>query len=163
MMRAAYPGTFDPFTRGHLDIACRAAALFDELVVAVGADPSKRTLFTPAERVEIARAELADAPNVRVEGFEGLLVEFLQSRRLHVVVRGLRSAGDFEREQRMAEMNRALLPGLEVMYLAARPEYACLNAHLIREVAALGGPAPEAFVSPRVAERLRRKVRAGGG
>jgi len=156
MRRAVYPGTFDPITLGHVDIARRAATLFDEVLVAVGTNPGKRPLFATAERLRMAREALRDIPNLTVEAFEGLLVGYLRERGARIVVRGLRTPADLEYERRMAFANGAMMPDLETVFLAARPEYALLNARLLKEVASLGGDV-SAFVPAAVAERLKEK------
>jgi len=159
MSRAAYPGTFDPITLGHVDIARRAARVFGELVVAVGTNPEKAPLFDLEERVEMARGDLQDVPSITVAPFKGLLVDYLRDRGIHVVVRGIRTPTDLEYEGRMAFTNRALLPGLETIFLTASPQYALLNARLLKEVVPFGGDV-RAFVSAAVADRLRAKLRA---
>lgn len=160
MTRAAYPGTFDPMTLGHADIARRAAALFDELVVAVGSNPAKSPLFDADQRVAMARDELASLDNVTVEPFDGLLVDFLAQHGLRVVVRGVRTAADLEYEQCMAFTNGAVLPDLETLFLPAAPRFRLLNAGLIKEVATRADDL-SAFLSDAVAARLREKLRGG--
>ena len=157
MTTAAYPGAFDPITRGHIDIARRAAKVFGRLVVAVGDNPAKEPLFSREERMEMARAELQDVPNITIDSFGGLLVDYLRSHEISVVVRGIRTPSDLEYESCMALTNRAMLPGLETVFMRASPEYAFVNGRLLKEVAPLGGDI-STLVPPGVAERLRKKL-----
>lgn len=155
---AVYPGTFDPLTNGHADLVRRAARLFDRVVVAVAADPPKRPFFSLKERVALARAGLGDLPNVEVQGFHGLLVEYARALGACAVVRGLRAVSDFEFEFQMAAMNRALAPELESIFLTPAEEYAFISSSLVREVAALGGDVSR-FVAPAVEAALRARMR----
>jgi len=156
--KAIYPGTFDPITKGHADVARRAAKVFDELMLAVGTNPAKQPFFPLEERLAMAREELAGVPNIRVEQFEGLLVNYARAMGAKVVIRGVRTVADFEYEFRMAMTNRAMAPELETLFIMPSVEYAHLNAELIREVATMGGPLG-AFVSPQVEARLRARLR----
>ncbi|HLY64338.1 MAG TPA: pantetheine-phosphate adenylyltransferase [Chloroflexota bacterium] len=156
---AVYPGTFDPFTNGHLDIARRAALLFDEVVVAVYAKPQKNIIFSTQERLAMIRQALDDLPNVRVEPFDGLIVTFLQKIGAKIMVRGLRAVSDFEYEFQMAHMNRQLWPEAEVVCLITAKSYSFISATLIREIASLGADLDQ-LVPPHVAEALRKKFRA---
>ena len=151
MNRVVYPGTFDPITRGHEDVVRRAAGLFDEIVVAV-AESRGATLFTLDERV----AMFADFDNVRVEGFNGLLMNYVRSQEAQVVLRGLRAVSDFEYEFQMAEMNRNLAPEVETVFLTPAEQYTFISASMVREVARFGGDVSR-FVSPLVAEKLAEK------
>ena len=153
---AVYPGTFDPFTNGHLDIAKRAATLFDSLVVAVYAKPSKNVIFSTEERLELVRKSLQEHANVRVEPFEGLIVDYMKAVGATVQVRGLRTAADFEYEFQMAQMNRELSPDVEVVCLITSNSYSFVSATLIREVAGLGTDV-ERFVPAHVAAALKKK------
>lgn len=155
---AVYPGTFDPFTNGHLDIARRAALLFDEVVVAVYAKPLKNIIFSTDERLAMIGEALSDLPNVRVEPFEGLIVTFLQKIGAKIIVRGLRAVSDFEYEFQMAHMNRQLWPEAEVVCLITAKSYSFISATLIREIASLGADLDQ-LVPPHVAEALRKKFR----
>ncbi len=157
MTRAAYPGTFDPITRGHVDVAVRASRMFDELVVLIGTNPAKTTLFTPAERVEMARAELKAIANIRVDSFDGLLVDYMKAHGLTIALRGIRSPADFDYEYEMALTNRALQRQIETLFIPASAEYSFVTAQFLKEIAAMGGKV-DAFVSPLVAERLRKKL-----
>jgi len=155
MIKVVYPGTFDPITRGHEDVVRRAAGLFGEVIVAV-AESRTNTLFDLAERVEIAREVFADFTNVRVEGFNGLLMSFVQSQDARVVLRGLRAASDFEYEFQLAGMNRNLYPEVETLFLTPAEQYMFISATMVREVARFGGDVGK-FVSPYVMEKLLRK------
>ena len=156
---AVYPGTFDPFTNGHLDIARRAALLFDEVIVAVYAKPAKNIIFSADERIEMIQDALVDLPNVRVQAFDGLLVQFLKAVGAKVMVRGLRAVSDFEYEFQMAHMNRQLWPEAEVVCLITSKSYSFVSATLIREIASLGADL-DPLVPPHVALALKRKFQA---
>ncbi len=157
MIRAVYPGTFDPLTKGHEDLVARAAKLFGEVVVAVAHSPAKRPFFTLEERVGLASEILASYPNVKVMGFSGLLSEFLQKQNANVILRGLRAVSDFEYEFQMAGMNRHLLPGVETMFLTPSDRYMFISATIVREIATLGGDVSD-FVHPLTAKALLGKV-----
>ncbi|CAI06881.1 pantetheine-phosphate adenylyltransferase [Aromatoleum aromaticum] len=154
---AIYPGTFDPFTRGHEDLVRRASLLFNKVVVAVAESHGKAPIFTLAERVEIARDVLAPFPNVEVTGFDGLLMDFLRQRDARLILRGLRAVSDFEYEFQMAGMNRKLFPDVETVFLTPAEEYMFISATMVREIARLGGDVSK-FVQPAVNERLLQKV-----
>jgi len=154
---AIYPGSFDPITNGHLDIATRAAKLFEKLTIGVYDTPDKRLLFTTKERVELARQAIADLSNVEVESFSGLTIEFARKVGAQTIVRGLRIGADFEREFEMALMNKKLFPELELVCLMASQEYQFLSSSLLKEAARLGGKI-NSFVPKHVATALRRKV-----
>ncbi|RMH22065.1 MAG: pantetheine-phosphate adenylyltransferase [Gemmatimonadetes bacterium] len=158
---AIYPGSFDPITRGHEDVARRTLRVADRLIVAVAhtATQAKRGLFTVEERVEMIREVFADEPDVEVEAFEGLLVDFARSRGAHFVVRGLRAVSDFEYEFQMAQMNRELWDEIETLFLTPDQHYSFLSASLVREIARLGGDVSR-FVSPTVLARLQARVGA---
>ena len=154
-MRAVCPGSFDPITHGHVDVIGRAAALFDEVIVAVGRNSAKNYLFDTDERVELSRAATADLANVRVEVLSGLLVDYCRDRGAQVVVKGLRFASDFDFELQMAHINHSLT-GLETVLLPASAQWGTLSSTMIREVASLGGDV-RGFVPPLVAERIEIK------
>ena len=156
---AVYPGTFDPFTNGHLDIATRASLLFDEVIVGVYAKPNKNTIFSTDERLAMIRQALSDIANVRVEPFDGLIVQFLQRVGAKIIVRGLRAVSDFEYEFQMAHMNRQLWPDAEVVCLITAKSYSFISATLIREIASLGADLDQ-LVPPNVADALRGKFQA---
>ncbi len=156
---AVYPGTFDPFTNGHLDIAQRAALLFDELLVAVYATPSKNAIFSLDERLEMIRRSVNGIPNARVEPFDGLIVQYLQKVGAKIIVRGLRAVSDFEYEFQMAHMNRELWPDAEVVCLITAKSYSFISATLIREIASLGADLDQ-LVPAHVAAALKKKFHA---
>jgi pantetheine-phosphate adenylyltransferase len=157
-LTAVYPGTFDPMTLGHEDLMRRAARLFDRLVLAVAAGHHKRTMFTIAERLEIAQEAASGYGNVEVMAFRGLLRDFVVEVRGNVVVRGLRAVSDFEYEFQMAGMNRQLMPEVETVFLTPSDQYQFVSGTFVREIASLGGDVSK-FVAPRVLERLRARVR----
>ncbi|MCG6932203.1 MAG: pantetheine-phosphate adenylyltransferase [Gallionella sp.] len=157
MIKVVYPGTFDPITRGHEDVVRRASGLFGEVIVAV-AESREQTLFSLAERVDIALEVFADFPNVRVEGFNGLLMNFVQVHDARVVLRGLRAVSDFEYEFQLAGMNRNLYPEVETLFLTPAEQYTFISATMVREVARFGGDVSN-FVSPYVMEKLQQKYR----
>ena len=152
-----YPGTFDPMTRGHEDLIRRASLLYRNVVVAIAASHSKAPIFSLDERVDMARELLASYDNVEVSGFSGLLMDFVQTRRARVILRGLRAVSDFEYEFQMAGMNRKLFPDVETVFLTPDEEYMFISATMVREIARLGGDVSQ-FVQPAVNERLRLKL-----
>ena len=160
MTVAIYPGSFDPISSGHLDIVIRAANIFDKLIVGIYDTPAKTLLFTTAERVDLAKKAVVDIPNVEVESFTGLTVDFAKKVKAQAMVRGLRMSGDFEREFNMAMMNKKFLPELALVCLMACVEYQFVSSSLIKEAASLGGEI-EDFVPKHVAEALRKKFKAG--
>ena len=151
---AVYPGSFDPLTNGHVDIISRGARLFDRIIVAILVNAEKDPLFTMDERVEITRAVFRDHPNVEVDTFEGLLVDYVERRHAQVIVRGLRAVSDFEYEFQMALMNRTLESDLETVFLTPSLAYTFLSSRLVKEVAALGGDV-SSLIPPVVAEAMR--------
>lgn len=155
MTKVVYPGTFDPITRGHEDVVRRAAGLFGEVVVAIAAS-RVATLFTLEERVDMAREVFAGVPNVRIEGFDSLLMDYVRAQGARVVLRGLRAVSDFEYEFQMAGMNRSLYPDVETVFLTPAEQYTFISASMVREVARFGGDVSK-FVSPSVAARLSKK------
>ncbi|MEO7623521.1 MAG: pantetheine-phosphate adenylyltransferase [Gallionella sp.] len=155
MIKVVYPGTFDPITRGHEDVVRRAAGLFGEVIVAV-AESRAQTLFDLTERVEMARVAFANFANVRVEGFNGLLMSFVQAHDARVVLRGLRAMSDFEYEFQLAGMNRNLYPEVETLFLTPAEQYTFISASMVREVARFGGDVSK-FVSPYVMQKLQQK------
>jgi pantetheine-phosphate adenylyltransferase len=152
-----YPGTFDPITLGHEDLVRRASRLFDKVVVAIAANPSKEPMFTLEERVELVSSSLADIDNVEVSGYEGLTVDFARDNGLGVILRGLRAVSDFEYEFQLANMNRHLDENVETAFLTPTETYNFISSSLVREICALGGDISE-FVSPIVFEALTRRV-----
>ena len=156
MKRAITPGTFDPITYGHLDVITRAAQLVDEVVVAVAASPGKSPLFSLEERTELAREATKHLKNVRVEPFDGLLVDFAREQGASVIVKGLRAITDFEYEFQMAALNYQLANELETVFIMSPPQYMYLSSSIVRELARLGSPVDQ-FVPPCVATALERK------
>ena len=156
-LTAIYPGTFDPMTLGHEDLMRRAARLFDRLILAVAAGHHKRTMFSPGERLEMAREIARPYPNVEVTTFRGLLRDFVVENGGKVVIRGLRAVSDFEYEFQMAGMNRRLHPDVETVFLTPGEEHMFLSATMVREIGLLGGNI-ETFVHPLVAEQIRQKI-----
>ena len=156
MVVALYPGSFDPVTVGHLDIAARASALFDKVVVSVYDTPSKNLLFTTSERVELFESSCAHLPNVEVVKYSGLTVRYAREIGARVIVRGLRSGFDFEYEFEMAFMNRKLEPEVDLVCFMTSQDYMFVSASLLKEVAKLGGDIRE-MVPPKVAEALYEK------
>lgn len=157
---AVYPGTFDPFTNGHLDIVMRIQGLFDRVVVAVANNPSKSPLFTISERVELIRETVAKYPSVEVDTFDGLLVEYANSIGARSIIRGLRAVSDFEYELQMALMNRRLHRDIETFFMAPNAEYSFLSSALVKEVATYGGDVTgmvPACVSSALAQKLAGK------
>jgi pantetheine-phosphate adenylyltransferase len=152
---ALYPGTFDPITRGHADLIERCARLFDRVVVAVAASPTKAPLLALDERVALAREVLSDLSNTTVTGYDDLTVEFAREQGLDVIVRGLRTASDFEYEFQLSQMNQRLNADIETILLTPAAEFSAISATLVREIAAHGGDV-SAFVHPVVARRLER-------
>lgn len=155
MKLCLYPGTFDPFTNGHLDVLQRAARLFGHVRVSVAIDSTKRQLFTPQRRVELIRANLRGLPNVDVVSFEGLLVEFARRQKAAAIIRGLRALSDFEFEFNMALMNRHLEPKVETIFVMPNESYSYTSSSLVKQIAKLGGDVSK-FVPPNVARALRR-------
>ena len=155
MAIALYPGTFDPVTLGHIDLIRRAAKLFDEVIVGVAENQDKSPLFTLAERVEMLEVALNGLDNVRVIGFNNLLIDCVREQNADTILRGLRAVSDFEYEFQLAAMNRHLDPGIETTFLTPSESYAFLSSTLIKEVASLGGNVSE-FVPPQVMSALKR-------
>ena len=156
-MTAIYPGTFDPMTKGHEDLMGRASRLFDKLILAVAVGHHKRTMFTIAERLEIATEIARPYPNVEVVAFRGLLRDFVVGNGGNVVVRGLRAVSDFEYEFQMAGMNRQLMPEVETLFLTPSDQYQFVSGTFVREIATLGGDVSK-FVAPLVLDRLKERV-----
>ncbi|MBI5278538.1 MAG: pantetheine-phosphate adenylyltransferase [Burkholderiales bacterium] len=158
---AVYPGTFDPMTLGHEDVVKRACQLFDQVIVAVAAGHHKKALFTLQERIEMAREVVAEFPQVTVEGFSGLVRDFVVARGAKAMVRGLRAVTDFDYEFQLAGMNRSLMPEVETVFLTPSDKYQFISSTFVREIAMLGGEVDK-FVSKTVQERLAEKVRSLG-
>jgi pantetheine-phosphate adenylyltransferase len=158
MIRAVYPGTFDPLTRGHEDLVRRASTLFDAVILAVADSRSKKPFFTLEERLDMARQVLADIGNVEVMGFNGLLIDFARQHDARVVVRGLRAVSDFEYEFQLAGMNRNLSPDMETVFLTPSEQHMFISATLVREIAMFGGDISK-FVHPIVRAKLAARVK----
>ncbi|AIL32482.1 pantetheine-phosphate adenylyltransferase [Basilea psittacipulmonis] len=156
---AIYPGTFDPFTKGHEDLVRRASKLFDTLIVGIASSQKKNPLFQLEERIEIAQKVLANCQNVQVKGFTGLLSQFVKENQASTIIRGLRAVSDFEYEFQMAGMNRHLLPNVETLFLMPSDQYQFVSGTFVREIALLGGDVSD-FVSPIVQSYLTPKVKA---
>ena len=157
MTIAIYPGSFDPITNGHIDIATRAAKLFERIIIAIFESPDKHLSFTIEERVNLAKLAIANLPNVEVKSYNGLTVDFAKQVNAKVMVRGLRMSADFEREFEMAMMNKKLNPGLELVCLMANQNYQFLSSSLLKEVAALEGNISD-LVPKHVAEAIKKKT-----
>lgn len=155
---AMYPGTFDPITLGHEDLVRRATRLFDRVVVAIAANPSKEPMFSLDERVELAQSVLAALDSVEVMGYTGLTVEFARDNNLQAIVRGLRAISDFEYEFQLANMNRHLTDEVESVFLTPAETYTYISSSLVREICSMGGDISE-FVSPEVNAALMQRCR----
>ncbi len=161
-VRAVYPGTFDPITNGHLDIITRGVRLFDEIIVAILKNPDKEPLFPLEERVEILHSVVGRLPAVRVEAFDGLLVEYARAQGAQAIVRGLRALSDFEYEFQMALMNLRLGPDIDTVFMMPNEAYSYVSSRLVKEVARLGGDVT-GLVPPEVVSRLRARLSRIGG
>ena len=157
MRTAVCPGSFDPVTRGHLDIFERAAKMFDQVIVAVFHNPGKKPMFSMDERVEMLEIATSHIPNIRVDSFSGLLHEYVRQQGSFIILRGLRALSDFEYEFQMAGMNRSMYPDVETLFMTPAEQYMFISATMVREIASLGGNA-ETFVHPLVAQRLLGKM-----
>ncbi len=155
--RAIYPGSFDPVTRGHIDLVERASRLFDEVVVAVADSKSKKTLFTLEERVDLIQKTTEHVTDVSVVGFTGLLIDFARQMNTNIVIRGLRAVSDFEYEFQLSWMNRQLEPDIETLFFAPAENYAFVSASLVKEIAQFGGNVSK-FVHPEVNKALMNKL-----
>ncbi|MDR1916382.1 MAG: pantetheine-phosphate adenylyltransferase [Synergistaceae bacterium] len=157
MTRAVYPGSFDPFTNGHLDITQRGATIFDELIVAVLINADKNAMFSVEDRQMMTREAVVHLPNVRVMAFEGLLVDFMRLQQSRVILRGLRALSDFEYEFQLAQMNKQLAPETETFFMVTDAKYSYLSSRSVKEVFKFGGAIQE-FVPPGVFRRMRERV-----
>ena len=156
-LKVIYPGTFDPFTRGHEDLVRRASRLFETVIVGIADSESKHPFFSTAERIEMTREVLAPFANVEVEGFSALLMDFVHAKQARVVLRGLRAISDFEYEFQMATMNRNLYPEVETLFLTPAEQYTFISSTIVREVAKFGGKV-SSFVHPIIEARMKAKV-----
>jgi pantetheine-phosphate adenylyltransferase len=153
---AVYAGSFDPITLGHVDLIERASALFSDVIVAIGVHPTRKPLFTIDERLQMAAAAAQAFGNVRVESFDGLLIDFCRARQARVIVRGLRAATDFEYELQIAHANADLCPGIDTMFLPTRTKHGFVSASLVREIASHGGDVSR-YAPPNVCVALAAK------
>lgn len=160
MTTAVCPGSFDPVTNGHVDVFARASAIFDHVVVGVLINKKKRSLFTVAERIEMLKEQLAPYPNVRVDAFHGLLVDYCRQHDIPIIVKGLRALSDFDYELQMAQMNHRL-SGVETLFVSTNPIYGYLSSSLVKEVATYGGDISE-LVPAAVAEAVRERYADSG-
>jgi pantetheine-phosphate adenylyltransferase len=158
MKKVVYPGTFDPITNGHLDLVERACRLFDHVTLAIASSPKKNPLFTLEERVELCQKTLSHLDNVEIVGFDILLADFVEQQNAHGVLRGLRAVSDFEYEFQLANMNRALRPEMESLFLTPSEHLSFISSSLVREIASLGGDVSK-FVPPVVVEALQDKFK----
>ena len=158
MIKAVYPGTFDPLTRGHEDLVRRASPLFDKVVLAIADSKAKKPFFTLEERIAMAREVLGDMKNVEVVGFSSLLTEFVKKQGARVVLRGLRAVSDFEYEFQLAGMNRNLYPEMETIFLTPSEQHMFISATLVREIAIFGGDISK-FVHPIVSAKLAARIK----
>ncbi len=162
MRIAVYPGSFDPITYGHLDIVSRGAKIFDRVIVAVLHNSKKQPLFTVEERLELIRQVTGDIPNVEVEGYDGLLIHYLQQRQSNVIIKGLRAVTDFEYEMQMASINRKLAEDIETFFMMTNNQYSFLSSSIVKEVARYDGQISD-FVPPVVEKAIREKFAGNQG
>ena len=157
MQRAVYPGTFDPMTMGHVDLVKRASKLFDSVIIAIASSDSKKPMFSLQERIDIGNKIFAEDPKVEVVGFSGLLVNFAKENGADILIRGLRVVADFEYEFQLANMNRAMSPEIESVFLTPKEEYSYISSSLVKEIATMGGDVKR-FVDSVTLEALNRKI-----
>ena len=157
MQRAVYPGTFDPMTMGHVDLVKRASKLFDSVIIAIASSDSKKPMFSLQERIDIGNKIFAKDPKIEVVGFSGLLVNFAKENGADILIRGLRVVADFEYEFQLANMNRAMSPEIESVFLTPKEEYSYISSSLVKEIATMGGDVKR-FVDPVTLEALNRKI-----
>ncbi|NOZ20440.1 MAG: pantetheine-phosphate adenylyltransferase [Planctomycetes bacterium] len=162
MKKAIYPGTFDPVTNGHLDIMRRGAKIFDELIVAIGPNPAKTPIFDLDERVEMLKLVTKGIRNIRVDIFDGLIVDYVHRQGTDVILKGIRTVSDFEYEFQMALTNRVVGKGVETVFVMTSEEYAFLSSTMVKEIAKLGGDV-SAFVNPKIGRRLKKRLKALNG
>jgi pantetheine-phosphate adenylyltransferase len=158
MRTAIYPGSFDPLTNGHLDVAQRAAKLFDRVIVAVAKNEGKRPLFTLSERLALVKTALGHLPNVQADAFEGLLVDYVVGKKAQAIVRGLRAVSDFEFEFQLALMNRKLDENVETIFMMPKDTYTFLSSRIVKEIARFGGNVSP-FVPAHVQVALKKKLK----
>jgi pantetheine-phosphate adenylyltransferase len=155
---AIYPGTFDPLTNGHLDLIQRSCDIFSKIIVAIAGRSTKDTLFSVAERIQMIHDATQQLPKVEVDAFDGLLVDYMRSRQAQVILRGLRAISDFEYEFQLAQMNRKLYPGFEIVYMMPDERFTYISSSLVKEVVALGGDV-SSFVPENIKEQLTAKCK----
>ncbi|MBQ4518138.1 MAG: pantetheine-phosphate adenylyltransferase [Clostridia bacterium] len=160
MSIAVYPGSFDPITCGHLDIIKRGSAMFDEVIIAVLNNSSKKTLFSPQERVQLIEKCIRDYPNCRVLYFDGLMVDFVKKHGANVVIKGLRAISDFEYEFQMAQLNKQLDPDIETLFMVTNVNYSYISSSIVKEVANLGGDFSK-FLPKEIYEDVKQKIEKG--
>ena len=158
MTKAVYPGTFDPLTFGHLDVVERGSKVFDEVIVAIGINPIKEPLFSVEERKQMIADHIKHLKNVKVDSFEGMLVDYLRKKNIHIILRGIRTVSDFEYEFQMALTNRAVRKDIETIFIITSEQYSFLNSTLIKEAASLGGDV-SAFVPADIEKSLKKRLR----
>ena len=158
MQRAVYPGTFDPMTMGDVDLVKRASKLFDSVIIAIASSDSKKPMFSLEERIEIGNKIFADDPKVEVVGFSGLLVNFAKENDANILIRGLRVVADFEYEFQLANMNRAMSPDIESVFLTPKEEYSYISSSLVKEIATMGGDVTR-FVDSVTLDALNQKIK----
>ena len=158
MQRAVYPGTFDPMSMGHVDLVKRASKLFDTVIIAIASSDSKKPMFSLEERIEMGNKIFAEDPKVEVVGFSGLLVNFAKDNDANILIRGLRVVADFEYEFQLANMNRAMSPDIESVFLTPKEEYSYISSSLVKEIATMGGDVTR-FVAPVTLEALNQKIK----
>ena len=154
---AIYPGTFDPITNGHIDLAERASKLFDKVIVAIAESPTKEPFFSLSERLRLGREVLSHVVNVQVQSFSGLLIDYMKQNNSRIVIRGLRAVTDFEYEFQLAAMNRQLYDEIETVFLTPSENYTFVSASLVKEIASLGGDVSK-FLQPTVLKALQDKL-----
>jgi len=154
--RAVFPGSFDPVTVGHIDLIERSSEVFDEVIVAVACNQEKTPLFTVRERIEMIEGIFIDNPRIKVETFQGLLIDYLIKRCAHVIIRGLRAVSDFEYEFQMALMNRKMAPGIETFFMTSSALYTYVSSRIVKELASLGGDVSD-LVHPLVEKKIKAK------
>jgi pantetheine-phosphate adenylyltransferase len=158
LKKTIYPGTFDPITNGHIDIIKRAVFIFKDIIIAVAKSPSKDAFFSYPERLSMVKDAVKGIKGVKVEGFNGLVVDFAKKHKAHVIIRGLRMISDFEYEFQMALTNRSLAPEIETLFLMPHPYYSYISSRLIKEAASLGADLKQ-FLPVKVLKNLRKKIR----